>query len=111
MVPREHLPLTLVAVALLGFIFLLFREINAIKAAVAQLSVTSAKQPETLVEKIEEEDEDTLEPIVNASVANSARQPKVGVSQKSSKDSATASRSTLNSSVEKISASTKDLSR
>ena len=39
MIPREHLPLTLVTVALVGFLFLLYREINALKRTVAQLSI------------------------------------------------------------------------
>jgi len=39
MIPREHLPLTLVTVALVGFLFLLYREISALKRTVAQLSI------------------------------------------------------------------------
>lgn len=39
MIPREHLPLTLVTVALLGFMFIMYRELNALKRTVAQLSV------------------------------------------------------------------------
>ena len=39
MFPREHLPLTLVTVALLGMLFILYRELNVVKSAVAHLSV------------------------------------------------------------------------
>lgn len=38
MFPREHLPLTLVTVALLGMLFIMYRELNALKSAVAHLS-------------------------------------------------------------------------
>lgn len=39
MIPREHLPLTLVTFALVGLLFLMYRELSAVKTAVAQLSV------------------------------------------------------------------------
>jgi len=39
MIPREHLPLTLVTVALVGFLFMLYRELNALNRTVAQLSI------------------------------------------------------------------------
>jgi hypothetical protein len=57
MIPREHLPLTLVTFALVGLIFLMYREVNAVKTAVAQLSVP----PPALTlraERIESDDEE-----------------------------------------------------
>lgn len=51
MFPREHLPLTLVTVALLGMLFILYRELNVVKSAVAHLSV-----PVIIEEQDKEED-------------------------------------------------------
>ena len=63
MLPREHLPLALVTVALVGIMFIMYRELNALKTAVAHLSVPVTSPPlvGTLVEEeaeIEEEEEE-----------------------------------------------------
>ena len=63
MLPREHLPLALVTVALVGIMFIMYRELNALKTAVAHLSVPVTPPPlvGTLVEEeaeIEEEEEE-----------------------------------------------------
>lgn len=80
MIPREHLPLTLVTVALLGFLFLLFREVNAIKAAVAQLSVTTAlqekrRQREDIDDESDDEPEDDANTVISAKVAEPVSKP------------------------------------
>ena len=53
MFPREHLPLTLVTVAILGILFIMYRELNALKSAVAHMSVPI---PVTLEEQMCEEE-------------------------------------------------------
>lgn len=55
MIPREHLPLVLVTLTVMGLVFLLYREINGVKAAVAQLSVPKASPSEEISD--DEDDE------------------------------------------------------
>lgn len=57
MFPREHLPLALVTVALVGILFIMYRELNALKTAVAHLSVPTTPVIETLAEEEGEEDD------------------------------------------------------
>lgn len=64
MFPREHLPLTLVTVALLGMLFIMFRELNALKSAVAHLSVPAPVLPIDENEQQQDtEDADKEEPV------------------------------------------------
>ena len=116
MIPREHLPLTLVTVALLGFIFLLFREINAVKGAVAQLSIPTVVRSDASFkdggeddENDEEEDDDDNEDDDDTLKDTS----KVGLRSRTQKPAVTAPKSIVNSSSEKslASAATKGASR
>jgi len=56
MFPREHLPLALVTVVLVGILFIMYRELNALKSAVAHLSVPPPLD-ESLLEVEEEQQE------------------------------------------------------
>jgi hypothetical protein len=42
MIPREHFPLAITALVLAGIMFVLYREINALKGAVATISAERA---------------------------------------------------------------------
>lgn len=78
MLPREHLPLALVSVALLGILFIMYRELNSLKSTVAHLSVppTTVTLPEETVEEEshhhhqEEEDQDKEMRIVDIQEKN-----------------------------------------
>lgn len=81
MFPREHLPLTLVTIALLGLLFLLFREINAVKSAVSQASVPPALHASILPIENDtslggselEEEQEVAKVVVNADATKSQK--------------------------------------
>ena len=108
MIPREHLPLTLVTVALLGFIFLLFREINAVKTAVAQLSIPSVRIEEDGDFK---EDDDFIDEEDDENTNDDLRGPKVAKDTRTEKAVSAPPKPILKSSSEKSSATTKGPSR
>ena len=115
MIPREHLPLTLVTVALLGFIFLLFREINAVKGAVAQLSIPTVVRSDASFKDGGEDDEnDEDDDDDNEDDDDTLKDTsKVGLRSRTQKHAVTAPKSIVNSSSEKslTSAATKGASR
>jgi hypothetical protein len=115
MIPREHLPLTLVTVALLGFIFLLFREINAVKGAVAQLSIPTVVRSDASFKDGGEDDEnDEDDDDDNEDDDDTLKDTaKVGLRSRTQKPAVTTPKSIVNSSSEKslASAATKGASR
>ena len=76
MIPREHLPLTLVTVALIGLLFLLYRDVSALKTVVAQLSVPPTPVEEDL-EEADDEDVDDSDDDVDDEPEVPAKKPAV----------------------------------
>jgi hypothetical protein len=66
MFPSEHLPLVLVTVALLGITFILYRELRAVKAAVATISVPITATFEEMPHEDEEEHDKTDDPALKS---------------------------------------------